>query len=243
MIGREPGDLRVVTYDVIGSTNAEALIQARTMDADACLFVAERQTAGRGRLNRRWDSEPGNVFATLLVRLELRDQPVSGLVFVAALAIWRTVRDLVAPRCGVRIKWPNDVLIDGQKVAGVLIETVTGEHGDFAAIGVGLNVVSHPATPMLYPATSLAACGSGAQSAEVVELLSRHLRDNLNRWRTFGFAPLCEDYKRVAFKFGEIVSISTAHRVLTGRFVDVTASAIVLRAEDGAEVHVAAGDM
>ena len=115
---------RVIPFDEIDSTNTYALTQGQPGD----VIVADRQTLGRGRLGRSWFSEPGlGLWFTAVL-----DDPTEGLTFAAALA----VREAVAARCALKIKWPNDLLCDGKKVCGILVES----RGGITALGVGLNV-------------------------------------------------------------------------------------------------------
>src|SRR5260370_1683710 len=142
--------VRLVAHDVLGSTNAEALQLARQGERGALGVVAGRQTAGRGRRGRAWISEPGNLYASLLLTAPAPAVHWPQLSFVAALAIHDAVLDVAAglkPR--LAIKWPNDVLLDGAKVAGILIEGQSGRGEEAAEEGaapilIGANFSLHP---------------------------------------------------------------------------------------------------
>src|SRR6476646_7487966 len=115
--------VRLVAHEVLGSTNAEALSLARQGESGPLWVVADRQTAGRGRRGRAWISEPGNLYASLLLTDPAPAERWPQLSFVAALAVYDAViavASAFAPR--LAIKWPNDLLLDGAKFAGVLIE-------------------------------------------------------------------------------------------------------------------------
>ena len=105
---------------------------------DGCWLRAGRQTGGRGRMGRNWESPAGNLYCSTLVRVTAGDPPAHTLALVAANA----VHALVAPLCAgsARIKWPNDILVDGAKIAGILLERV----GDAVVVGIGVNVAGHP---------------------------------------------------------------------------------------------------
>jgi len=150
------GDIRY--FDSIGSTNSEALAWATSGAHDLSLVIADEQTAGRGRLDRKWFTPKGTAIAVSLI---MRPTPaershLTRIVGLAALAITDSLRTrgLVS-----QIKWPNDVLLNGRKVAGVLIESVwSGEEVDSLVIGIGINVLQGavPAAELLlFPATSL----------------------------------------------------------------------------------------
>ena len=241
-----PEGLPVFEKDVTGSTNADALELARHARAPLSLVWARRQTAGRGRGRRAWDSPEGNLFWTMLVGLEQDRRPVTGLVFVASLAAWSTIRALIPPDRSVQIKWPNDTLVEGRKVSGVLIETAAGAHGRFAAVGIGVNVTDYPRAGMLYPASCLRAEGSAAHRNDVLTLLTRQFVSILERWRTQGFAGLREEYLGAAFRYGETISVVTgagSGEIVTGRFVDVDETGLILQLQDDSRAVIAAGDL
>ena len=150
------GDIKY--YETVGSTNDEALAWAANDTPDLSLMVADEQTAGRGRLDRRWFTPKETALAfSLLLRLTAEEKAhITRIVGLAALAVAEALRtrDLNA-----EIKWPNDVLINGKKVCGILIESVwSGEDVDCVVIGIGVNVLKGsvpPAETLLFPATSL----------------------------------------------------------------------------------------
>src|SRR5918996_4725350 len=150
------GDVRY--FDSIGSTNNEALAWATSGAQDLSLVIADEQTAGRGRLDRKWFTPKGTALAlSLILRPTAREKPyLSRIVGLAALAVTDCLRTrgLIS-----QIKWPNDVLWNGRKIAGILVESVwTGEEVDGLVIGIGMNVLKEavPSAEFLqFPATSL----------------------------------------------------------------------------------------
>ena len=145
---------------------------------------AERQTAGRGRQGRDWSSPPGNLYATTLVRLRTTDPAAATLALVAAVALDEAVRVFVADRPPV-IKWPNDLLIDGAKLSGILLE----RSGDAVVIGFGVNLAHHP-TDLDRPATSLRAQGADIEPGPFLEVLAESVARWVARWRGEGLAPV-----------------------------------------------------
>lgn len=150
------GDIKY--FESIGSTNDEALAWAANDAKDLSLVIADEQTAGRGRLDRKWFTPPGTAFAfSLIMRPTLEERPyLSRIVGLAALAVTHALR---AHRLTPHIKWPNDVLLLGHKVGGILVESVwSGEDVDCLVIGIGVNVLKGsvpPAHILNFPATSL----------------------------------------------------------------------------------------
>src|ERR1700682_3245013 len=173
---------RLVAHDVLGSTNAEALKLARQGERGALWVVAGRQTEGRGRRGRAWISEPGNLYASLLLIAPAPAEHWPQLSFVAALAVHDAIVDVAAelkPR--LAIKWPNDLLLAGAKLAGILIEGgEAGEEGA-VAIGIGVNCASHPASTD-YPATDLAAAGAPVSPDLLFGVLSAKLLGRIAQW-------------------------------------------------------------
>ncbi len=152
-------------YDSLGSTNDEARRLAQAGAAHGTVVAARQQTAGRGRVGRSWVSPPGNLYLSVLLRLDLPLARLAELSFVAALAVADMVDSFLPPDFRAALKWPNDVLVEGAKISGILIE-----QGETATIvGIGVNV-GHCPTGTPYPVTSL------VQQAARVNSLSPRLR-------------------------------------------------------------------
>ncbi len=237
---------RLVSHDTVGSTNAEALVLARTGERGPLWITAGRQTAGRGRRGRDFVSERGNLFATLLLTDPSPPDRAAELSFVASLALHDAVVE-VAPMLGSRlqVKWPNDLLCDGAKCSGILVE---GESSVGRAlvtvVGIGVNCAQHPGG-LPYPATDLAACGATVTPPHLFGALSRAMVRRLAEWaRGGGFTVTRAAWLVRAAGLGEIVSIRFPDRALEGRFEALDASGrLVLRRPDGSVEHVSAGDM
>lgn len=238
--------VRLIAHDTVGSTNAEALALARAGERGPLWITAGRQTAGRGRRGRTFVSETGNLFATLLLTDASAPDRAAELSFVASLALHDAVAAVaptLAPR--LKVKWPNDVLCDGAKFSGILVE---GESGIGRAlvtvVGIGVNCAHHPAgTP--YPATDLSACGAEVTPPMLFAALSRTMLRRLAEWARGGnFAAIRGAWLARAAGLGDTVSIRLADRTLDGRFESLDAAGrLVLRAADGSVQHVTAGDL
>lgn len=178
------GDIKY--FESIGSTNDEALAWAANDAPDQSLVIADEQTAGRGRLDRKWFTPKGTALAfSLILRPSAEEKPhLSRIVGVAALAVAEALRGL---GLNAQVKWPNDLLIEGRKVSGILIESVwSGEDVDCLVIGIGVNVMkgSVPSSENLrFPATSIEEQLGGAPVREDVlrDILSAfiNLRPNM----------------------------------------------------------------
>ncbi|MBX9827061.1 MAG: biotin--[acetyl-CoA-carboxylase] ligase [Xanthobacteraceae bacterium] len=232
---------RLIAYDTIGSTNEEALRLARTGERAPLWIVARSQTGGRGRRGRAWVSEPGNLYASLLLADPSPPEHFPELSFVAALALHDAVTARVPGLAGrVALKWPNDLLIDRNKFAGILVE---GE-GTTVVIGIGVNCAHHPAGTE-FPATDLAAAGVRATPDSLFPPLSGALTARLAQWdRGAGFAAIRADWISRAAGIGRPVRVRTGDSELAGTFEAIDASGrLVLRLPDGTMQAVAAGDV
>lgn len=241
-----PSGIRHLALGDVGSTNAEALALARNGERGPVWVTAQRQLQGRGRRGRAWISEPGNLYASLLLCDPAPLDRLATLPLVAALAVYKALRPLFSrtPQA-LAIKWPNDILVDGAKVNGILLESETVPNGPLSVvIGCGINCAHHPeGTP--YPATSLKACGLEVRPADLFPALASAMAGELARWdRGRGFATIREDWLLAARGRGEPVRVNLADGVLEGRFADLDADGYLLvETADRRIVPVSAGDL
>ena len=167
-----------------GSTNADMAALARTGLGEGVWLRAERQTAGRGRQGRGWASPAGNLYASTLVRLRPTDPAPATLGMVAAVALDEAVRVYLRDAALV-LKWPNDLLLDGAKLSGILLERVD----DAVVVGIGVNLAHHPDLPER-PTTSLAKHGAVVEPADFADTLAEAYARWLATWRSGGVAPV-----------------------------------------------------
>src|SRR5688572_5810347 len=237
--------VRLIAHEVLISTNVEALALAGKGERGPLWVTAERQTGGRGRRGRAWVSEPGNLHASLLLTDPAPSEQWPELAFVAALAIHDAVSEIAsALRPKLAIKWPNDLLLDGRKFAGVLIEGEGAEDAGAVAIGIGLNCVSHP-TDTEFPATDLAAGGAEVGAEALFAMLSAKMLGRLAQWnRGEHFATIRADWLSRAAGLGDLIRVRLAKDELGGRFETLDdAGRLVLQLPDGSRRTVAAGDV
>jgi BirA family transcriptional regulator, biotin operon repressor / biotin---[acetyl-CoA-carboxylase] ligase len=234
--------VRLIAHDVLVSTNAEALALAAQGERGPLWITAERQTGGRGRRGRPWVSEPGNLFASLLLTDPAPPEHWPELAFVAALAIHDAVAEAApALRPQVAIKWPNDLLLAGQKFAGILIE---GSGEGAVVVGIGVNCASHPdATD--YPATDLASAGAVVTAAALFSILSAKMIGRLAQWNAGEhFSTIRADWLARAAGRGEMVRMRLGDQEVVGRFDDVDETGrLVLTLPDGGRQSIAVGDV
>jgi BirA family biotin operon repressor/biotin-[acetyl-CoA-carboxylase] ligase len=222
------------------STNADMLDLARSGVAEGVWLRAERQTGGRGRQGRVWVSPPGNLYASTLVRLRAGDPEAPSLALVAAVAVDEAVRAYLGNTVSATLKWPNDLLLHGAKLSGMLLERA----GDAVVIGIGVNVAHHP-EGLERPVTSLAAHGVTADAAVVLETVTDAFARWLGIWRGQGLAPVRARWLDRAHPLGTPLTASLPDgSMVEGLFDGLDASgALVLRLADGARRVIHAADV
>lgn len=236
--------VRLVTHDVVASTNADALARARQGERGPLWVVAARQTAGRGRRGRKWVSEPGNLYATLLLTDPALAEYWPQLSFVAALAIHDAVVEIApALKPELAIKWPNDLLLSGKKFAGILIEGENG-HDGVVVVGIGVNCVRHPLR-VDHPATDLAEAGAAIVPEALFRALSAKMIGRLAQWnRGEGFSTVRADWLARAVGLGKDIVVRLPDRELAGIFEALDErGALILRRSDGSSATITAGDV
>ncbi len=232
--------LRVHQFDAVASTNDEAKRLAAEGAPEGTWVVATEQTGGRGRRGRAWSSPPGNLYSSLIVRPEGPIAAMTALSFVAAVAVGEALLTLDSA-LPLAYKWPNDVLVGGRKVCGILLES--GGSPPWVVIGIGLNVAHHP-DDTERPATSLVAAGLNASLAAVRDSLGRALENTYLRWRDQGFDPVRQAWLARAIGLGRPIVVRLPDRELQGVFAALADDgALLLDQSDGQRRRIDAGDV
>lgn len=240
-----PPGFRALLLDEVGSTNAVALEQAEAGEAGGLWVVAGRQVSGRGRQGRPWTSEVGNLYSTLLLRDPAPAARLGELPLVVAVAVHDAVADVLPPpaRPPLRIKWPNDVLYDGAKICGILIEGVSAPGGRAVAIGIGINCAHHP-DAVGYAATDLGALGHPTDPLVLFERLALRMAQRLAAWQGGDFAPIREAWLARARGIGEAIRVRLPAETLHGRFEGLDDKGrLLLRLDTGSLKVISAGDV
>ena len=251
---------RLRGYDSVGSTNSEATKAAAANDPGGIWYVARQQTAGRGRRGRQWESPYGNLAATLLIVPDTDPTSSATLGFVAGVALNRALAcllpsgfvqngvdgtDAFGGAARIALKWPNDILADGAKLAGILLEATRQADGRHAiAIGFGVNVVAAP-RGLPYPATSLSDLGSSGSAEDVFEALSDSWVEVFRLWNDGrGVADVLEQWRSAAAGIGAHVAVNQNGDVLRGIFETIDDDGrMIVRADDNRRIAITAGDV
>lgn len=258
----EAAGYRIEAHQTLDSTNAIALSRARHGDRGSLWVVSAHQSAGRGRRGNHWGTPPGNLAASLLCLVDASPGTAATLGFVAGLALDEALRHVVPDLSVIlaldgvepgfegeghrlRLKWPNDVLLDGGKLAGILLEAEPAPGGGLAVVvGIGVNVVSAPAN-LPYPATALAAVTSGISASDLFHALSDAWAGLERLWAGGnGFGLIRELWLTRAAGLGEEVVVRLGDDVFGGVFDSIDEEGrLVIRAGDGTARSISAGEI
>lgn len=230
-----------------GSTNADALAAARSGDPGKLWITATRQIEGKGRQGRAWVSEPGNLYASLLMIDPARDiSALATLPLAVACAVHGTLASLQSmSRHDLKIKWPNDILADGKKISGILLESAILEDGRLAvAIGIGINIAHHP-DPALYKAADLTQLGIKILPEDLFPRLAGIMSTTLDAWNHGrGFPQIRAEWLRLARGQGEMITANLPDGPIQGRFDDIDGEGrLVLTLQNGQTRSISAGDV
>lgn len=242
---RLPEGCRLVCYETIGSTNEEAKRLARDGAAEWSFVWALEQTSGRGRRGRFWASPRGNLYVSLVLRPDCPASRAAQLGFVAALAVGGMLGAMLPGLDGLSYKWPNDVLVNGRKIAGILLESETAslEKLNHLVVGVGVNLASSPADAE-FPATSVTEEDLGAVTPVVMlETFAREFQLWEKRWREDGFAPVRAAWRARAITLGDPIRVQLAATTLQGRFSDIDQQGALLLDTAGGRRRISAGEV
>ncbi|MFZ1814482.1 MAG: biotin--[acetyl-CoA-carboxylase] ligase [Rhizobiaceae bacterium] len=242
-----PTGYRLRVLEETTSTNTACLDAATQGDPGRLWIMARRQTAGRGSRGRDWVSQEGNLFASLLLIDPAPRQKLGTLTFVVALAVRDTLADLFHQHGIVRdvsLKWPNDVLVSGRKVSGILLESHAIAGKGVLIAGVGVNCASHP-DEVLHKATDLASEGLSISPEAFLKLMAGKLDLLVGQWaRGEGFEPIRRKWLEKATGVGERIYVKMAGRELSGTFDTIDENGMLdLELDDGSIVKLSVADI
>jgi BirA family biotin operon repressor/biotin-[acetyl-CoA-carboxylase] ligase len=235
-----------IQHNELDSTNSEACRLAEAGEPGPLWITAAYQTAGRGRRGRAWDSGSGNLAATLLLRPEAPAAVIGQLSFAAALATAEMAAHF-APQAVIGVKWPNDVLANGRKLAGILLESGQDPAGRrWLAIGIGANLVSFPQGTE-FPATSLVELGLPDIAAplpdDALAVLAARFAYWYDAWMSEGFETVRTAWLARAQQLGAPIRARLPHETRTGVFEGIDAAGALLLNEQGQVLAIAAGEV
>ncbi len=218
------------------------LLVAQDKAAEGFWLRAEQQIGGVGRMGRKWESPPGNLYCSTIVDIRPGDPAPSSLSFVTSLAVYDMLKVQLRVNTPLMLKWPNDILVDDAKICGILLERVS----DKVVVGIGINIVSAPDLPdrktiFLHAANDL----NGNDASQILDYLVPAFEKRLKQWRTSGLKPVLKDWQQAAHEKGSglLVSGHEGHKI-AGAYQGLgDDGALRLRKADGTLIVLHAGDV
>lgn len=225
-----------------GSTNADLAVRLRAGErlAEGHWLIADRQTAGRGRQGREWFDGTGNFMGSTIVRPAAADPAASSLPFLAGLAVYEAVLALLPAPGALQLKWPNDLMLKGAKLAGILLEA----QGDAVIVGIGVNLARAPSLPDR-ATIAVADCGPVPDRDSFARSLAASFAAELERWRRFGRDALLARWQAAAHGEGTVMTVhAPGGETVQGAYAGLAADgALRLRLADGSVRVIHAGDV
>jgi BirA family biotin operon repressor/biotin-[acetyl-CoA-carboxylase] ligase len=236
---------RLAHFTELASTNGEALARAKAEDPGRLWIVADTQNAGRGRNGRAWFSPLGNLYASLLLLDPAPPHKAAELGFVCGVAATQVLREIIRDDQRIKIKWPNDVLYNGTKLCGILLESATVPGGRLAcAAGFGVNCQAHPKnTP--YPATDLMTItGRPVAPETVLAKLSAAMANWLGVWAAgAGFESIRGEWLSLAAGLGARIRVALPSHMVEGTFQTIDSMGRLILVQAGGVSRIEAGDI
>ncbi len=225
-------------HERIGSTNDEARRLAAEGAPHGTVIHADEQEAGRGRFGRAWFSPPGNLYLSILLRLDIPAERGPELGFVVALSVADTVDALLPRQIRATLKWPNDVLVQGGKIAGILVEQIE----TVRIAGIGLNILEAPRNAP-YKTATLVGAGGLATVDGARDILLERLAAWLDDWTSQGFAPVRTAWLARAHPIGTVLRVSIEGRTEEGSFGGLDEDGAMLLDTTDGRVRIVAGEV
>lgn len=235
-------------FPVLESTNLQAHACGEAGAAEGLVVIADRQEAGKGRMGRRWESPAGvNLYASVLLRPDLPPWEAPQLTYLSAVAVCRAIDEVTG--LAAKVKWPNDILVNERKVAGLLNEMSSEtDRVNFIVLGIGVNLNMAPdqfPDDLRYPATSLAIASEQAISRlDFTRSLLRHLDALYAEWQAEGLQPVLAAWRERSALTGREVKVDCQNRTIHGRVQGLgDDGALLVETADGTVERILAGDV
>ncbi len=240
--------LSLFIYDEIDSTNDEAKRLKKCGIEGDLLIWAYEQYKGKGRGNRYWVSDKGNLYVTFVVKPSKKINKIPQLSFVSAIAVGETLKKFIDPR-KIQYKWPNDILIDGKKISGILLESAISSGSkkiDSVIVGIGININNAPQKDIICPATCLAE--SRANDLPKMNLILDELVENFlfyyDNWNNGNFTEVKNIWLENAYNIGKEIKVATLNQTLYGNFIGLDAEGcLILKKKNNEKVKISSGEI
>ena len=229
-------------FDELKSTNSYALEQANLRKIfDREIIMSNRQTAGRGRQDRNWVSPTGNLYFSLVLQSKISAEKIPQISFLGIVALQLVIEKIV--KNSVQNKWPNDLLIDEKKTAGLLLESkISGKDCEFIILGIGVNIDSNPDN-VIFPATNLKNFGVEISAENLLKNFLDEFEKIYQSWLDFGFANVRKLWLKKAYRLQEKITVKLGEKELKGIFEDLDLEGNLLLKNDDKILKISAADI
>ncbi|WP_341752217.1 biotin--[acetyl-CoA-carboxylase] ligase [Candidatus Tisiphia endosymbiont of Piscicola geometra] len=213
---------KLLIFDEIDSTSSEAIRMAKDCPDKNYVILAKNQTKSRGRNSRIWHSSLGNLHVSILLNHKINLSYIPQLSFVMAIVVYKTINSLSArSENSIKLKWPNDILINDKKVSGILLESISINNNNYLIIGIGINIKKSPVNIEQF-ATNLFDEGIEIKDIEyLLDILMINFEKCFSRWKEQGFSKIRQYWLKHAYKLGEMVSVNDGNTKISGIFKDI----------------------
>lgn len=234
-------NFKFYNYKTLDSTNNKAgeLVKKGYYDV---VVIAERQTKGKGRFKRKWFSDPGGLYMTISLKADDIDK-TKYLTFIAALSVSKTIRKLA--RLSALVKWPNDVLIDGRKICGILTETISGRE-NYALIGIGLNINQKTFPESISNKTTSLKLETNKRHniKKISESIIKEFNKLYNYYSKKNYGKIINEWKKYSHTLGRKIKAKTVNKTYIGRAIGIDNDcSLILRLDNGKIQKIIEGDI
>ncbi len=224
-------------FDAVENTNDEAKKLVCSFKQN-CIVSAVKQNNGRGRRGRKWLGQEGNLFASFAFEIELHD--LNKMVILSAVALFNTVKHFVGGN-NVKIKWPNDILVNEEKISGILFEKADE---NFWVMGIGINILSSPKLDKAnYNATDFCKLGINANRIQMLEYFVNTFDELLSQYYNIGFEKIKKTWLDNAYNLGNFVIIKQEKQVVSGKFLTIDDNGVLILKTDNGIEKILVGDL
>lgn len=241
-----PPFFSLTAYDEVDSTSIQAKRLAEEGAPSGQLVIAKSQNSGVGRRGRAWTSPEGNMYASLMIRPNCSSAEAAKLSFLVAVALYQSIRKILPGSVPASLKWPNDVLVDGKKIAGILLESKSCPDGalDWLVIGTGVNISDYPQVTEGLPATALGLYGAEPKPTDLIASYCENFLHYYQIWVKNGFAPIRDEWLKYAGGVGNEVVARLPNKELHGIFTGLDEEgALILKQSNGEVKYISAGEV
>lgn len=236
-----------LTFDVIDSTNSEAKrLLSRGVDANF-LILAGEQITGRGRGGRIWESKPGNLYMSIVIDSDSFHNRQSDISFVTGLAVYEAILDIAVSKkrkLDLMIKWPNDILVNGAKISGILLESLKSKSKHYLIIGIGINIASSPLLIEKHTISFADLNINNIAPSALLDIVMKYFSHYYNLWQDKGFNMVRKLWLERSYKQGSVITVSDGRNRISGLFQGIDENgAIILKLASGDECSLSTGDV